>query len=303
MGDLDVAGRVYTALLPYAQVHVVIGGAVAYLGAVAQRLGALAVCLGRPGEARRHLEHALRLHECAGAPAWAARSRSDLGRLLVESQDPHDRGRGTTLLEAAAVEADELGVVLARNAPGLSGMPGGENRFERQGDVWTLAYAGRVARLKDTKGLRDIAALLAVPGQEISALDLVTTGGRSNDSGVAVLGTDPVLDQRAIREYTERLLVLEREMAATRDAARMQRARSESEAIERELARARGLGGRVRRLDDPAERARKAVSARIHHSLDRLVEHHPDLSDHLRRAVRTGVSCCYAPPEPTRWRL
>jgi hypothetical protein len=51
--------------------------------------------------------------------------------------------------------------------------PGGENLFHREGEYWTLGYEGRVVRVRDAKGLRDIAVLLASPGREIHVADLI----------------------------------------------------------------------------------------------------------------------------------
>ncbi|MCM0676607.1 hypothetical protein NCC78_18220, partial [Micromonospora phytophila] len=66
---------------------------------------------------------------------------------------------------------------------------------------------------------------------------------------------------------------------------------------------AAGLAGRSRRLGDEAERARKAVTARIRDTLRRLDERHPALAAHLRDTVSTGNTCRYLPPEPPPWRL
>ena len=44
-------------------------------------------------------------------------------------------------------------------------VPGGtETRFGREGEFWTIVYAGTTFRLRDVKGLRHIAYLLASPG-------------------------------------------------------------------------------------------------------------------------------------------
>jgi hypothetical protein len=62
-----------------------------------------------------------------------------------------------------------------------------------------------------------------------------------------------------------------------------------------------GLGGRARRLGDPAERARKTVSWRLRSILDRIDQAHPDLGRHLRQSVRMGTWCSYEPDPPVRW--
>jgi hypothetical protein len=59
-------------------------------------------------------------------------------------------------------------------APG----PPAANVFLREGHYWTLVYGEKTVRLKDAKGLRDIARLLARPGEPIHVADLVAAGGR-----------------------------------------------------------------------------------------------------------------------------
>jgi hypothetical protein len=68
-------------------------------------------------------------------------------------------------------------------------------------------------------------------------------------------------------------------------------------------AAAAGLGGRARRLGDQSERARKTVTARIRHLIDRVDRVHPALGAHLRASVTTGTFCTYSPPSPTAWEL
>jgi hypothetical protein len=69
------------------------------------------------------------------------------------------------------------------------------------------------------------------------------------------------------------------------------------------MSRAVGLGGRARRLGDQTERARKAVSARIHDAIARIDRAHPALGRHLHQTVVTGTFCSYTPAAPTQWRL
>ncbi len=68
-----------------------------------------------------------------------------------------------------------------------------------------------------------------------------------------------------------------------------------------QLAGAYGLGGRPRRTGDDTERARQAVSWRIRDALARIEAVHSELGQHLRRSVRTGTFCVYAPAEPVDW--
>ena len=45
--------------------------------------------------------------------------------------------------------------------------------FRKEGEYWTLGYAGHLCRVKDSRGLAHLAQLLRSPGIEFHALDLV----------------------------------------------------------------------------------------------------------------------------------
>jgi hypothetical protein len=171
--------------------------------------------------------------------------------------------------------------------------------FRREGSLWRLAFAGTEVQLPHLKGFTDLAALLANPGQEIHCLDLAGDGARSGDLG-------EVVDARAREQYRERAEDLQAEIEHARranDPAREERARDELSEIADALEAAYGLGGRVRRAGDPAERARTAVAWRIRSALGKLEPEHGQLARHLRNAVRTGTYCVYEPETPVRWEL
>jgi hypothetical protein len=180
--------------------------------------------------------------------------------------------------------------------------PPPRNVFRRDGEVWTLSYAGTTVRLPDAKGLHDIARLLANPGVEIPAADLVGPAARLE----ATLGADTTLDAQAQAAYRQRLAELAAEIDAAdadHDPERAAYARAERDTLVEALAAAYGLGRRARRLGDAGERARKAVTARIRDSLARLDQRHPTIAQHLRQSIHTGAVCSYRPPEPTSWQL
>jgi class 3 adenylate cyclase len=191
--------------------------------------------------------------------------------------------------------------------------PAETNVFRLEGDIWHLAFAGEVTRLKDRKGLHDIARLLLVPGIEVAAVDLLaprvggSPGGMPGTQGMALEGgVGPALDATAREEYRRRLVELEEEIAeaeAHNDPGRAGRANEEREFLLAELGAAVGLGGRARPALDPAERARKAVTWRIRETLSRIEAAHVPLGRHLRRSLRTGTFCVYDPAEPTSWEL
>lgn len=182
---------------------------------------------------------------------------------------------------------------------GPPGGPGGGSVFRREGEFWTVRYRGVETRLRDGKGLRDLARLLAEPGREIAALDLATATSPDRasepDPGTGGLhepsDTGEVLDATARAAYRERL----RELEGDPDRA------AEREALLEALASAYGLGGRVRRTGSAAERARTAVTSRIRGAVRRIARDDPALGRHLDRSVRTGAFCVYDPDPPEKW--
>jgi hypothetical protein len=278
-GDAELAAAVrdrrrctalYEQLLPSADEWAVVGAAVFTTGPVALQLGLLAAAFGRWDDAARHLGHAVMRCDRLGARLHGDRARAELARL------PTTRAR--------ADWHDE------------------PSEFRRDGEVWTLVFAGRRAQLRDAKGLRDLAVLLAAPGQEVAAADLVTGGAQP----VQAFGSDPVLDDRARAEYRARLADLDDELAqadAHHDIERSAWLAAERDALIDELARATGLGGRRRRLGDAAERARTTVTARIRDAIGRIERAHPELGRHLRASIVTGTRCAYRPAETVRWSI
>ena len=178
-----------------------------------------------------------------------------------------------------------------------------EGTLRWEGDVWTAELGGRVARLRDSRGLRHLAALLAQPGREVHALDLAGSPGapRSEAAG-------PLLDDRARGEYRQRLAELAEDLdeaTGFNDVERAARIQAEIDALVDQLTAATGLGGRDRGAVTDAERARVAVRRAVKIALDRIAEVHPELGAHLAATVRTGTFCAYVPDpaSPVRWRV
>jgi pimeloyl-ACP methyl ester carboxylesterase len=181
--------------------------------------------------------------------------------------------------------------------------PAAGETFRREGEYWTLAFAGRLCRVRDAKGLHHVAHLLGRPGVQVPAAELMAT----LDGAVAPTGdTGPALDAQAKAAYRRRLDDLRAELAeaeAWNDEGRAEAARGEIEVITRQLAAAVGLGGRDRPAGAAGERARVTVTKRIKDAIDRVGRAHPALGEHLARTVRTGAVCAYLPDVPVRWSL
>jgi len=324
LGDVDAASVIYEQLLPFASGHA-IGHPEGSVGSVDRYLGLLATTLGRTDAAITHLEAALVANERLGAWPWAAHTASDLAAVLRHRAAPGDAERASSLERAALETARRLGMtaladrLTAAIAPAeqTHAQPEVGATFRREGEYWTVAYQGSPFRLRDAKGMRYLARLLAESGHELHALQLAREGfdgdeGRPARDGGSVtdpfLDTGPLLDDEAKAAYRSRLEELRAEVDEAEswaDPERGARARAEIEALTDQLGAAVGLGGRDRAVGSPAERARIAVTRAIRSSMARIAQQDPALGAHLNATIRTGTFCSYAPDPrvPIAWRL
>jgi hypothetical protein len=263
VGARDEAEVLYGQLQPYAHLFCVEGIGAAVTGSVAWYLALLAGFLGHDADARAFEAEARAAHQRAG---------------LV----------GDPPLLAAPQPGQEAAPTAAASAAGS---------LVHEGLTWAASYAGRTVRLRDSKGLRDIAVLLARPEQDVHCLELI--GG--TDVGAE---PGPAIDQQARRAYERRIRDLQEEVddaLVANDPIRAERAEAELDAIVQQLTEAFGLSGRGRATGSATERARSAVGWRVRAALRHAAEMHPELGRHLKHAVRTGTWCSYRPETPVRW--
>jgi hypothetical protein len=255
----------------------------------------LAAGQGDTALAAEHFEAALHRHRQTGERLLLAGTLRDASRAL---RDP------AMLQEAekiyATLEIDPASRGHDAEPPSTRVHPSG-NTFRRDGDGWLVGMRGAAHHMRDTKGMHDLARLLAQPDADVHVLDLVAAGQtvRSDAPG------DPI-DGTARDQYRARLVEIERELADAddrADVARSEQLHLERDALVSELSSAYGIGGRARRRSDSSERARSAVTQRIRDAIARIEAVDPDLGGHLRRAVRTGTFCVYSPEHPTPWEL
>ena len=268
----------YEQLLPMAGEFAVVGAAVFTTGPVTLQLGLLAAALGRWDDAVVHFDD-------------AARRCDRLGALLLA---PRARANGSASGPRATIG-------LRRRVTAPTATCSAATR-----DVWTVAFNGRTVPLRDAKGLRDLAVLLAAPGREVAATELVAGVRGGAATAIAALGADPVLDDRALAAYRARLADLHEEQAqadAHHDIERSARLAAERDALIDELDLATGLGRTAPRLGDATERARTTVTARIRDAIGRIERVHPELGRHLRASIVTGARCSYRPAETVRWSI
>jgi class 3 adenylate cyclase len=195
----------------------------------------------------------------------------------------------------------------------------GSSVFRREGDYWAVAYHEESARLKDSKGMRYIALLLATPDHHIHVMELVAaaqgvTRIEATAPGAEGLTESPggdlgeALDPQAREAYKNRIRELDEELEEAEsqgDRERATRARAEMDFLLNQLAADIGIGGRHRPQHDPAERARQSVSKAIHSALKHIARDVPELAQHLESTIHTGLFCRYVPGPrpPIAWNL
>lgn len=294
--DRERAAILYELLAPYAaRTAVANAGAVCY-GSVSSFLGLLAATAGRPHDAVRHLRQGLLQNLAMGHLVMAAWTAARQAEVLEQTGDRAGASRAAA--DAARRSAD-LGIPVRPLLPDPVPTPTAGSVFRREGDVWTVVYDGRTSRLRDGKGPRYLAQLLANPGQRIAAIDLIGVDGTWVDGGAG-----PALDGKAKAAYRERLRQLgeEREEAERfNDIERVAVIDAEVEAIATEFRRAVGLGGRDRPTASPLERARVSVTKLLRKTIARIAESDAELGAHLEAAIRTGTFCTYQPSAPETW--
>ncbi len=303
--DLDEARQVRAALLVHAGGWAVLGGGVIVRGPVDHWVAALDLALGDLDAAVAGFESARSSAERFGARPWVVHARLGLARALLARDGPGDRADADLAIAAATAEATALGMQSAvATLTTLTRPDRRRGRFVRDGDVWTIELGGQVVRLPDAKGLRDLHALVANPGRDIAALELLNPEGGAIVVASRRFGADAVLDDQAKEAYRTRLAALDHDIDRAldrNDDTIAQHLDAERDALLAELKSATGVGGRNRRLGDDAERARKAVTGRIRDALRRLADRAPELADHLDASLVTGTNCRYDPHDPVEW--
>ena len=254
LDDRELCRLLFEDLSPVADSCGVNGAVVAFAGSHAHTAGLLAGALGRAEESRLLLGQAVTTYRRLGAAGWLAAARAD-----------------ATVGAAAG---------------------GSTASMRRDGKVWHLEFAGTQASVPHTKGLADIAQLVAATGREVHVLELIGAVDRSG-------GTGAMADRTALVAYRRRLADLEAdidEAALDHDDERRARAELERQALVDELGRTSGLRRQPREFaNHPAERARKAVTGRIRDAIRKLGSALPELSAHFQRTIVTGNYCRYRP--------
>ena len=113
--DAERAEILYGQLLPYADLTVIVGGAIVCYGAVGRYLGELASLLERWDEAEEHFQRAAEINGRMGAWPWLARSQAQWAAMLLERsrKDSASREENRTRAETLILEAKSTATRLA----------------------------------------------------------------------------------------------------------------------------------------------------------------------------------------------
>ena len=298
-GDVAAGVQLREALLPYRERLAMFGGAAMCIGPVSLFLGLLATQLGLLDEAVQSLEEAVAFAEQCGALPCLALSLAASSRALSLRQAPGDRETASACQARSEALAGRLGMTgtLSRRIAGSA-----QWSLRRDGDDWLLRAGSEHARLRDSRGLHYLRALLAAPGSDIPALDLA-----AGQPGLAGPGDGPLLDDAARDAYRDRIRRLDAELAAadrSGDSASSEQIENERRALAGELRRATGLAGRRRLTSAEDERARVNVTRTLRAAIARIARDAPITGAYLESSVRTGIVCRYQPGPggPDCWR-
>lgn len=171
-------------------------------------------------------------------------------------------------------------------------------RFIHESGMWLLEFQGTRIRMTGTKGFHDLAALLSQPNTPIHCIQLM--GTPLEETGVEVF------DERARREYKERIAELHAELQeaeAVNDPASVATLKLQYENLVEHLSKGLGLGGKTRNIGSHIDKTRSAVTWRIRNAIRKIEEHHGPLGRHLSLFIKTGLVCVYTPETPRQWEV
>ncbi len=260
VGDAELCRDLADVINPIAGSCGVNGALVAFAGPFAHAAGVLAAAMGDHDTATKMLATSVATAQGLNAAVWVEQGTQVLDNMLKPAADAE---------------------------PGVTGI------MERADRVWEITFGEERGSVPHVKGLADIAQLVRNRGHEVSALHLV--GGVATSTA----STDSIVDTKALAAYRDRLDDLSAEIETAEDHAdlgQVEKLTQERDFVLAEIRSATGLGGRLRTgANDPAERARKAVSARIRDAIRRLEDVTPSFAAHLDRSIQTGLNCSYDP--------
>lgn len=200
------------------------------------------------------------------------------------------------------------------------------NYFYKRGNVWEARFNGAKPLLiqKFRRGCEYLQYLLAKPEQAFAVYDVVAelnislceaieaqqidaeeiAEGFSITDGAKVGDLGLLADEPAIARYRDRLCEAideRREAEKNNDDGRIVALEEEIAAIEKEIMRAVGLGGRLRKVKDERKNLRDRVRNNIDRAIREITKHDALLGKHLDDSIGRGALLYYRPTTSTSW--
>ncbi|MBO0868546.1 MAG: hypothetical protein J2P15_08270, partial [Micromonosporaceae bacterium] len=188
LGDAELAGRVYRLLRPYRHLLAVASLGVACFGSVQHALGLAAMTTGDLDRAASHLAAAVDRNLAIGHWPAAVLSRLRYARALELRGRPGDGAAAQRERAVAAQESAALGLDMVDRGTAASARE--PVSCERQGRGWRLVLRGRAVLVPHSVGMLHLAVLLANPGREVPAAELVSGVDGLNQAASAAVATD-----------------------------------------------------------------------------------------------------------------
>jgi hypothetical protein len=225
-------------------------------------------------------------------------------------------------LERCLTPAVPTGQVQESAAPVKTDVPLPPYMFALRGHFWLVQYDKEFGLLENDKGMRYLERLLSNPNRDQEALtlaachDAIACGGsvkdksKFDDHEIVVSPTESfqaVLDAPGFEAIHARMRAIADRLEIARDAKNDEEVRiltDEYQALENELNKAKGPGGKSRGLG-PArndKKAQQAVSRALSRVYAKMKNAHPPLSNlvkHLKASIRNdGTAFVYSPASP-----
>lgn len=173
-----------------------------------------------------------------------------------------------------------------------------ENSFLRENEMWQISYEGKTVFIPEVKGFVDMARLLEFPEKEFHCTSLFGTGVQAT--------AELVFDEKAKQSYKRKIQDLQQEIQHCEDHSNFERAaelQQEYSNLVDHLTTSLGMGGKTRKINDPMDKIRSAVTWRIRNAIQKIEKSHPALGKHFTRSIKTGLFCSYSPEKPVKWIL
>lgn len=171
-----------------------------------------------------------------------------------------------------------------------------EYLFIKGAATWKFSFDGTTVQVPEVKGFYDIQKMLMHSRQLFHCAELM--GSTLDGKG------EKLIDEKARREYQQKILELQSDIAEAEqfsDFVRLEKLQEAYDQLVEHLSRSLNLRGRIRETGGTVEKARSAVTWRIRNAIARIEQYHPMLGAHLSNAIKTGTLCSYKPDRAIQW--